>query len=63
MTITVLTIGPDGTQTAEQREVADGYIKEPEAPAEAATDPQADTDAMLVDHEYRIVMLELGITE
>ena len=24
---------------------------------------QADTDAMLVDYEYRLTMLELGITE
>ena len=24
-------------------------------------DPQADTDAMLVDHEMRLTMLELGI--
>lgn len=25
--------------------------------------PQADTDAMMVDHEYRITLLELGISE
>lgn len=25
--------------------------------------PQDDTDAMLVDHEYRLTMLELGLTE
>lgn len=25
--------------------------------------PQADTDAMMVDHEYRLTMLELGIFE
>lgn len=25
--------------------------------------PQDDTDAMLVDHEYRLTLLELGITE
>lgn len=30
------------------------------APSPAAQD---DTDAMLLDHEYRIVLLELGITE
>lgn len=28
-----------------------------------AEDPQADTDAMLIDHEYRLTLLELGITE
>lgn len=26
-------------------------------------DPQEDTDAMLVDHEYRLTLLELGLTE
>lgn len=25
--------------------------------------PQDDTDAMVVDHEYRLTLLELGITE
>ena len=29
--------------------------------AEPAPDPQADTDAMLIDHELRLTMLELGI--
>ena len=24
---------------------------------------QADTDAMLIDHEYRLTLLELGVTE
>lgn len=28
-----------------------------------ASDPQADTDAMLIDHEYRLTLLELGLTE
>ena len=28
---------------------------------EENVDPQADTDAMLVDHEMRLTMLELGI--
>lgn len=28
---------------------------------EETADPQADTDAMLVDHEMRLTMLELGI--
>lgn len=27
------------------------------------TTAQDDTDAMLVDHEYRLTMLELGLTE
>ena len=27
------------------------------------SDPQADTDAMIVDLEYRMTLLELGVTE
>ena len=43
-------------------------MSEPGAPnPEPIPDPiptaQEDNDAMLVDHEYRITMLELGITE
>lgn len=36
-----------------------------EAQVEPVVEPSAqdDTDAMLVDHEYRITLLELGITE
>lgn len=30
---------------------------------EAAPTAQDDTDAMMVDHEYRLTMLELGLTE
>ena len=44
---------------------ANGYTYEqevlPEPEPEEITDPQADTDAMLVDHEYRLTMLELGL--
>ena len=32
-------------------------------PADSALDPDADRDAMLVDLEYRITLLELGVTE
>lgn len=32
-------------------------------PVETEPTPQDDTDAMLVDHEYRITLLELGLTE
>ena len=31
----------------------------PALPEEIAADPQRDTDALLVDHEYRIALLEL----
>ena len=45
---------------------ANGYTYEvevlPDEPTpEPAPDPQADTDAMLIDHEMRLTMLELGI--
>lgn len=39
---------------------APGEVPAPE-PQPEITDPQADTDAMLVDHEYRLTMLELGL--
>lgn len=36
----------------------------PEQPAvEPLPTPQEDNDAMLVDHEYRLTLLELGVTE
>lgn len=34
---------------------------EPPEPPEPEADPQADTDALLMDMEYRLTMLELGI--
>lgn len=34
-----------------------------DTPHAAIPTAQDDTDAMLVDHEYRLTMLELGITE
>lgn len=36
---------------------------EPEPEPEPEPTPQDDTDAMLVDHEYRLTLLELGITK
>ena len=41
------------------------YIHDPlpEPEIELLPTPQEDTDAMLIDHEYRLTMLELGITE
>lgn len=32
-------------------------------PAEPEPTPQEDADALLVDHEYRLTLLELGVTE
>lgn len=37
-----------------------GTIPKPE-PEQSEPDPQEDTDALLVDHEYRITLLELGV--
>ena len=59
--IKILACGVDGKQSVTQVEVADDYFHEDEIVA--PVDPQADTDALLVDHEYRLVMLELGVTE
>ena len=49
MTITVLNILPDGTQTLENREVPDDYFAVPQDGGQSATDetakgPQADAD-------------------
>ena len=44
--------------TAEEIEAQEEALK----PVQTRS-PQDDTDAMLVDHEYRLTMLELGITE
>ena len=38
----------------------DGTVPEPETPAPAAED---DLAALMVDHEYRITLLELGVTD
>ena len=38
----------------------DGTVPEPETPAPAAED---DLAALMVDHEYRITLLELGVAE
>ena len=40
-----------------------GVVPEQEPEAETEPTAQDDTDAMLVDHEYRITLLELGLTE
>lgn len=34
-----------------------------ETPIETEPTPQDDTDAMMVDHEYRLTLLELGVNE
>ena len=37
------------------------YVQEPES--EHVPSAQEDTDAMMVDHEYRMTLLELGLAE
>lgn len=50
--------GFDETKEGDARFIAP---PEPEPEPEPVPDPQDDTDAMLVDHELRITMLELGL--
>lgn len=47
------------------QEALDAYLAEhPEEPDQEAEPSEADdTAAMLVDHEYRLTLLELGLTE
>lgn len=42
-------------------EAWESWKAEQPEPVEAEPTPQEDTDAMLVDHEYRITLLELGV--
>jgi hypothetical protein len=39
------------------------YDPLPVEEVEETPSPQDDTDAMLIDHEYRLTMLELGLSE
>ena len=48
------------------QEALDAYLSalpEPEPEPDPEPTAQDDTDAMLVDHEYRLTLLELGVTE
>lgn len=38
-------------------------VEKTEEEAVSILNPQADTDAMLIDHEYRLTLLDLGLTE
>ena len=57
MTGLVLICKPDGTQELVERELPEIIPIEPEPT------PQEDTDAFLIDHEYRLTLLEPGLTE
>lgn len=57
--VTVETIDGIPTVTA----WAPGTLPEPEPEPEPEPTEAEDTAAMLVDHEYRLTLLELGLTE
>jgi hypothetical protein len=65
--ITELIVNPDGTTEIIERELTEEEIAqyEREAEEQAARGPDTETiiDSMLIDHEYRLTLLELGITE
>lgn len=64
MTIRELIISEDGTSEIRERELSpeeEAAMFPPPEPEEP--DEQAATDSILVDHEYRLIMLELGINE
>ena len=42
--------------------ITPGAIPEPEPAPEPEPTAQEDNDAMLVDHEYRLTLMELGVT-
>lgn len=42
--------------------ITPGTIPEPEPAPELEPTAQEDNDAMLVDHEYRLTLVELGVT-
>ena len=58
-----LTITDDTVTAIEPNtEAWEAWKAEQPEPVEPKPTPQEDTDAMLVDHEYRITLLELGVT-
>lgn len=61
MEIHVLRCGPGGAQTLETREVPDDYFAG--GGAVSPPTPDEDRDALAIDHEYRLTLLELGVTE
>lgn len=62
---TIVEALPDG-DISDYRYVNGEFVYDPLPKSEeidSTPTPQDDTDSMLVDHEYRLVMLELGLTE
>lgn len=52
-----------GLLIAKQEAYNEEYTIEEVEDEVAEPTPQEDTDAMLIDHEYRLTLLELGLTE
>lgn len=48
---------------AKGKEILSFPVSKFEEAKEAAPTAQDDTDAMMIDHEYRLTLLELGVTE
>lgn len=64
LTLSAVTLGwSRANEELAQREAYLGeYTIEDDGEPETTT-PQQDTDALLVDHEYRLTLLELGLSE
>lgn len=58
MIITQTIIRPNGTVETAEIEVDDNYFTAPPPPEPTE---QEDNDAMLVNHEYRLTLIELGL--
>lgn len=53
----------DGIFTGAQALLDAWNSEHPDTPATTEATAQDDTDAMLVDHEYRLTLLELGVAD
>lgn len=53
----------DGIFTGDQALLDAWNNEHPNTPATPETTAQDDTDAMIVDHEYRLTLLELGVAD
>lgn len=53
----------EGNLAIAQREAVDGKYTVEDDGKEATPKAQDDAEAMLIDHEYRLTLLELGVTE
>ena len=67
MTVIDIIVYPDGTTEEVERTLTpqeeDWAIHGEPQPDPAELDPMESIDAMLVDHEYRITLMELGIND